>query len=117
MDLFQNEAKDKFVFIDFYQQWCRWCYVLVDDFNKIRETMIEEYGEDRVDFWKIDGGLVNRIPLHYNIHEYPTIFAVKPGQGPNIGSVFRQFPRDYTNFQSWMLEVLGDTPKKQKQLP
>jgi hypothetical protein len=103
MDLINNEAKDKFVFVDFYQQWCRWCYVLVEDFNKISTDMIEWYGEDKVEFWKVDGGIAYNIPFYYNINQYPTIIAIKPGFGPNLGDVFRAFPRDYNNFKEWML--------------
>ena len=50
-----GELKDKFVFIDFFMQQCKWCYLLTDDFNKLITDIEDWYGTDKVAFLKIDG--------------------------------------------------------------
>ena len=50
----QGEGKNKHIFLDFYMQNCKWCYVMQEDFNKISDDMRTWFG-DKVAFLKVDG--------------------------------------------------------------
>jgi thiol-disulfide isomerase/thioredoxin len=54
-ELMQGELRNKFVFVDFYMDYCPWCYYILDDFNRLVEDMYEWYGKENVAFIKIDG--------------------------------------------------------------
>ncbi len=43
-DLVQGEARSKHIFVDFYMQQCKWCYLLQEDFNRISDDMIAWFG-------------------------------------------------------------------------
>ena len=113
-DLYINsmneEYKDKFVIIDFYQKWCHWCYLFIDDYNRIIDDFTSWYG-DQIVFLKVDGDEVFQIPMFYQVGEYPFFISIKPNTGTNMASRFRYNPRNYNTMKKWILEVLGDTPR------
>ena len=53
--LLDGNLKHKFIFIDFYMQHCKWCYLITDDFNKLIEDTESWFGKDAVAFLKVDG--------------------------------------------------------------
>ena len=59
--------KDKHVFIDFYMQGCYWCYVFQEEWNQLVADMKELYGEDKVEFVKIDGNKVYAPASKYQV--------------------------------------------------
>ena len=59
--LVDTELKDKFVFIDFYMQNCYWCYVVLEDFNRLIDDMYDYYGTDKVAILKADGMAIRQL--------------------------------------------------------
>jgi DUF1365 family protein len=45
----------KHIFIDFYMQQCFWCWDFQKDWNKLVKEMTKAYGEENVEFLKVDG--------------------------------------------------------------
>jgi thiol-disulfide isomerase/thioredoxin len=45
-ELVTGEAKNKFIFIDFYMEYCPWCYYILDDFNRLVDDMQTWYGPE-----------------------------------------------------------------------
>ena len=53
--LLDGELKHKFIIIDFYMQYCKWCYLLTDDFNKLIADTESWFGKDKLAYLKVDG--------------------------------------------------------------
>ena len=88
MDLINGPYKDKYVFIDFYMEYCPWCYYILDDFNKLITDMTAWYGNDKVAFLKIDGNDLKRLSSMYKVPSYPYFVAVIPNTGGKTYSSF-----------------------------
>lgn len=101
-----GESKNKHIFIDFYMQACKWCYVIQDDFNRIESDAINWFGESKVAFFKIDGNIVRDISNKFKVPSYPYLIYLAPNSNGNTGSVFNKNPRNYENFKRWVLESL-----------
>ncbi|CDW79892.1 thioredoxin domain-containing protein [Stylonychia lemnae] len=106
------DHKDKIIFIDFYMQYCPWCFRLMDDFNRIVEDMTEWYGPEQVLFLKIDGPYNRDISFQFRVGGYPTIYSVLPNTNGAPHQQFSAFPRNYDNLKKWMLEIMGSTPMR-----
>ena len=100
---------DKHVFIDFYMQGCYWCYVFQKEWNDLVTDMKEMYGEDNVEFVKIDGQKVYEPSRKYSVHSFPTFVYVQPNTRGLKAIVFRG-DRTYDNMKSWMMKILKDLP-------
>ena len=77
-ELLAGSLKDKFIFIDFYMQYCKWCYFILDDFNKLISDMELWYGTDKVAFLKIDGQIVWEVANKYRVQYFPHFTAIAP---------------------------------------
>ena len=53
--LLDGELKHKYIFIDFYMQYCKWCYLLTDDFNKLMADTESWFSTDKLAYLKVDG--------------------------------------------------------------
>ena len=91
-------------------QYCKWCYYIVDDFNRIKEDAERWYGADKVAFLKVDGNLVWDVSNRYQVMYYPHFTAIAPNTGGQEHSHFRNAIRNYETLKEWVLEVMGDTP-------
>ncbi|CDW79110.1 protein disulfide [Stylonychia lemnae] len=111
-DLLGGEGKNKFVFIDFYMEYCSWCYYILADFNQLIEDMNEWYGEEKVEFIKVDGNKIKKLQELYKVPSYPYFVAVVPGTNGKTYSAFKYQPRNYDTLKKWMLEVMATTPMK-----
>ena len=78
IDLVNGDLSDKFIFIDFYLEYCSWCFYILDDFNRLIEDMTSWYGEDKVAFLKVDGNKVRKLVELYKVPSYPSFIAVIP---------------------------------------
>jgi thiol-disulfide isomerase/thioredoxin len=70
--------KDKFVFLDFYMEYCVWCYYIMDDFNRLITDMNTWYGPEKVAFIKVDGNKIRKLQELYKVPSYPSFVAVIP---------------------------------------
>lgn len=111
----QGELKNKFVFVDFFMDYCTWCYYILDDFNRVIEEMTSLYGEDQVAFIKIEGPKNQKLQELFKVPSYPHFAAVAPNTGGKPYSIFKYAPRNYDTLKKWILEVMGDTPLKAKE--
>lgn len=71
--------------------------------------MIEMYGEDNVEFVKIDGNKVYEPSRKYSVQSFPTFVYVQPNTKGLKAIVFRG-DRTYDNMKSWMMKILKDLP-------
>jgi thiol-disulfide isomerase/thioredoxin len=79
MNLIKGECKSKVVFIDFYMEYCKYCYLCLKDFNSAMDDMLQLYGEENLCFLKVDGQKISQIASRYNVHSYPKFIGVEPG--------------------------------------
>eukprot|EP00347_Sterkiella_histriomuscorum_P004168 403361493 len=108
-ELIQGPYKDKFVFIDFYMDYCSWCYYILDDFNRLINDMNAWYGTDKVAFLKVDGVKIKKLSEMYKVPSYPHFVVVIPNTQGKTYTAFKYTPRNYDTLKKWMLEVMGDT--------
>lgn len=113
LDLIQGAYKDKVVFIDFYMEYCSWCYYILEDFNRLINEMTAIYGADKVAFIKVDGNKIRKLSELYKVPSYPYFVAVIPNTQGKTYSVFKTQPRNYDTIKQWMLDILVTTPTKQ----
>lgn len=111
IDLVNGPYKDKFIFIDFYMEYCPWCYYIVDDFNRLIGDMNVMYGKDKVAFVKIDGNSLRRLSDMYKVPSYPHFVAVIPNSAGKTYTAFKYSPRNYDTLKQWMLEIMVDVPR------
>ena len=113
LNLVNGEAKNKFVFIDFYMEYCPWCYYILDDFNRLIDDMHNWYGPEKVEVIKIDGQKNRKLADQFKVKSYPSFAAAAPNTGGKPFSFFSYQPRSYDTLKKWMLEVMGTTPMRQ----
>ena len=111
-NLVNGEAKNKFVFIDFYMEYCPWCYYILDDFNRLIDDMTLWYGPERVVFIKIDGHKNRKLSDLYKVKSFPAFTAAAPNTEGKPFGYFTYQPRSYDTLKKWMLEVMGNTPMR-----
>jgi hypothetical protein len=46
---------------------CYWCYIFQSDWNRLVEEITSTFGEDKVEFLKIDGQSINDVSRKYKI--------------------------------------------------
>ncbi|TNV76420.1 hypothetical protein FGO68_gene10586 [Halteria grandinella] len=109
-NLLDGDLKDKVIIIDFYMQYCKWCYYVVEDFNRLKSDVERWYGPDKVAFIKIDGQLVSDVASRYQVMYFPHFTAIKAGTNGQEHSHFRNAVRNYETLKEWVVEVMGDTP-------
>jgi hypothetical protein len=63
----EGELRDKFIFIDFYMQYCKWCYFILEDFNRLIDDMEDWYGKEKVAILKVDGEVVWEMSQRYRV--------------------------------------------------
>ena len=44
--LLEGPDKEKHVFIEFYTMYCKFCYMFVDDYNKVYDFFMDNFGEE-----------------------------------------------------------------------
>lgn len=76
--MLNEELKDKFIFIDFYMQHCKWCYYIMADWNRLIDDMEKWYGTDKVTFLKVDGNFVVEVSYRYQVMYFPHFVAIAP---------------------------------------
>jgi thiol-disulfide isomerase/thioredoxin len=114
-ELMQGEFKNKFVFVDFFMDYCPWCYYIMDDFNRLIEDMNQLYGKDKVAFIKVEGPKNRKLVELFGVKSYPTFAAVAPRTGGVPASIFHYTPRNYDTLRKWMIEVIGEMPQQAQQ--
>ena len=63
----EGELREKFIFIDFYMQYCKWCYFILEDFNRLIDDMEDWYGKEKVAILKVDGEVVWEMSQRYRV--------------------------------------------------
>ncbi len=53
-----GDGKDKHIFIDFFSPNCKFCFWTQSEFNHVYETLMAEYGEDKLAIYKVNGQTV-----------------------------------------------------------
>ena len=107
-----GELKHKFIFIDFYMQHCKWCYLITDDFNKLIEDTESWFGKEAMAFLKVDGQLVWQMAQRYQVMYFPHFVAIGPGKNGDELTHFKGADRNYQTLKQWVLEVMADVPLK-----
>jgi len=100
-DKLQHEWKHKYVFVDFFMQKCYWCWKALPDFNEFMDNMREEYGEDQVEFIKVDAKSGRDISSRYGISSYPTFMVIHPGSNGKVFDFFEEDRRTARAFKKW----------------
>jgi hypothetical protein len=91
-------------------QYCKWCYFITDDFNRLIDDLERWYGKDQVAFLKVDGNLVQELSFRYQVMYFPHFVAIKPKTNGAEASQLRNGVRNYDTLKEWVLSVMGDTP-------
>ena len=105
--MLNGELKEKFVVIDFYMQYCKWCYFIMEDFNRIIDDFTGWYGADQVAFLKVDGQIIWELAQRYQVMYFPAFIAIAP-KSAEAKSVFKNPQRNYETLKMWLSEVIGD---------
>ena len=90
-----GELKHKFIFIDFYMQHCKWCYLITDDFNKLIVDTESWFGKEAVAFLKVDGQLVWQLSQRYQVIYFPHFVAIAPDKNGDELAHFKGADRNY----------------------
>jgi thiol-disulfide isomerase/thioredoxin len=105
-DKLQNEWKHKYVFVDFFMQKCYWCWKALPEFNAFVDNMREEYGDDQVEFIKVDAKSGRDIVSRYGIQSYPTFMVIHPVSGGKLIELFEENTRSARVFKKWALSLM-----------
>jgi hypothetical protein len=62
-----GKLTNKHVFIDFYMEHCYWCYIFQPDWNRLVQEITSTFGEDKVEFIKVDGQQINDVSRKYKV--------------------------------------------------
>ena len=88
-------------------QYCKWCYFIMEDFNRIIDDFTGWYGVDQVAFLKVDGQIIWELAQRYQIMKFPAFIAIAP-KSAEAKSVFKNPQRNYETLKMWLSEVIGD---------
>ncbi len=48
-------------------QYCKWCYFILEDFNRLIDDMEDWYGKEKVAILKVDGEVVWEMSQRYRV--------------------------------------------------
>lgn len=105
LDYANGEGKYKHLIVDFYMENCKYCYEFQSSWNQIVGDLTSLYGEDVIEFIKVDGEKVRDISSLYNVHSYPT-FAYSAPQMKGAPTKTFTASRTFNNFKNWILDLL-----------
>lgn len=74
-----RESKDKHVFVEFYADWCHYCFIFKDDFNRIYDFFLDNYGDEKVAIFKVNGQSSQDAIRMIGIPYYPYFIYYPPG--------------------------------------
>ena len=107
----QGTLHDKHVFIDFFMEHCYWCWAFQADWNKLVHDMREMYGEDHVEFLKVNGDEIYEVSRKYSVMSFPTFIYIHPNSRGMKANQFTE-ERTYESMKDWMMHFMKDVPQK-----
>jgi len=72
--------------------------------------MREEYGEDQVEFIKVDAKSGRDITSRYGISSYPTFMAIHPNSNGKLIDFFEEGTRTLRTFKKWATGLMKINP-------
>ena len=101
-------GNEKYVLVEFYTKWCRYCKDLAPEYEKL----YEHYKQHRQDviISRIEGGANYAVLGRYGIQSFPIIALFIPGD-KRIKNVY-QGPRTFERFNEWITALCPVIPVK-----
>lgn len=83
-----DESKDKHIFIEFYSNNCIYCYEFMEEYNKIYDFFMENYGADQIQIFKINGNDLMDLTKKYNVPYFPFFIYMPPNSDGKVTNRF-----------------------------
>lgn len=93
-------GKDKFVILKFYTKWCKFCKLMVPEFDKFYDHVLET--RDDVIVARIEADANKEIADYYQITRFPKVVMFYPLSN-QINSIYDQ-ERTLEGFSKWLQE-------------
>ena len=97
--LVDDAGPDKFIIVDFFMPQCGYCVKFMNQWNQIVTDMTAEYGEEHIQFLKVDGVQDYYTSSRYNIQSFPSFIILEPGSKGDQWEQWRPQHRDYAGMK------------------
>ena len=77
-NFYDHVGKDKYVLIEFYTKWCKFCRVLAPEYDKLVDN-VKNNGRDDIVIARIEGGNNQISFMRYGVNAFPLIALFGPG--------------------------------------
>jgi thiol-disulfide isomerase/thioredoxin len=102
------KSVQKHVFIEFFTPGCPYCYQFMDDYNRLHDYMLDNYGSEQVGIYKINGWETPILSQAFRIPYYPFFLYIAPNTPTCSPSAYFNFEdRTYDTMLKWMLDSAG----------